>query len=254
MKTFLAQVAFDGKRLVLRNFSFIFLSLLMPAGFYLLYTKAMISGSAVAIKQFNISYMDQMIVFSILLEALFSIASILKRDRDKGFTTFLRLSPKGVVPYYVSITFWMLMMSLLSVIVLGGIAIGVNNVSLDAGQWLGFLGIILVGQLPILMIGIALSHIRREEMLSLASNLLTFPMAIISGLWWPISLLPKWLQTIGKETPTYFVNNLLNQVTSRATVDLTNLVGIAVWFVLGSLLVVVMTKHEQRKGVALGEA
>ena len=86
------------------------------------------------------------------------------------------------------------------------------------------------------------------------SNLLTFPMAIISGLWWPITMLPNWLQVIGKQMPTYFVNKLLNQLTSRATVDLTNLVGIVVWFVLGSLLVVAMTKHEQRKGVALGEA
>lgn len=254
MKTLLAQIAFDGKRLVLRNSSFIFFSLLMPAGFYLLYTKMMISGSAAAVKQFNVSYMDQMIVYSILIEAFFSIASILKRDRDKGFTTFLRLSPHGTLPYYVSITFWMLMMSLLSVVVLGGIAVSVNGVSLDVSQWLELLGVILIGQVPILMIGIALSYIHREEMLSLASNLLTFPMAIISGLWWPINMLPTWLQTIGKQMPTYFVNNLLNQLTSRATVDLTNLAGIAVWLVLGTLLVIVMTKHEQRKGVALGEA
>ncbi|WP_191983813.1 ABC transporter permease [Lacticaseibacillus chiayiensis] len=254
MKTFLAQLAFDGKRLVLRNFSFIFFALLMPAGFYLLYTKIMISGSTVAVKQFNVSYMDQMIVFSILLEAFFTIASILKRDRDKGFTTFLRLSPKGTFPYYVSITFWMLMMSLLSVIVLGGIAVGVNGVRLDAGQWLGLLGIVLVGQIPILMIGTAMSFIKREELLSLASNLITFPMAIVSGLWWPISLLPNWLQIIGKQMPTYFVNNLLNQLTSRATVDLKYFVGIAVWLMLGSLLVVIVAKYEQRKGVALGEA
>ncbi|MFT8502213.1 MAG: ABC transporter permease, partial [Lacticaseibacillus paracasei] len=57
MKTLLAQLAFDGKRLVVRNSSFIFFSLLMPAGFYLLYTKMMISGSATEIKYFNISYM-----------------------------------------------------------------------------------------------------------------------------------------------------------------------------------------------------
>ena len=99
MKTLLAQLAFDGKRLVVRNSSFIFFSLLMPAGFYLLYTKMMISGSATEIKYFNISYMDQMIVYSILINAFFSIASILKRDRDKGFTTFLRLSPHGTLPY-----------------------------------------------------------------------------------------------------------------------------------------------------------
>ncbi len=87
-------------------------------------------------------------------------------------------------------------MSLLSVIVLGSIAVGVNNVSLGTDQWLELLGVVLIGQLPVLMIGIALSYIHREEMLSLASNLLTFPMAIISGLWWPITMLPNWYKLL----------------------------------------------------------
>ena len=88
------------------------------------------------------------------------------------------------------------MMSLLSVIVLGSIAVGVNNVSLGTDQWLELLGVVLIGQLPVLMIGIALSYIHREEMLSLASNLLTFQMAIISGLWWPITMLPNWYKLL----------------------------------------------------------
>lgn len=92
MKTFLAQLAFDGKRLVVRNVSFIFFSIIMPTGFYLLFTKIMASGSAAEIKQFNLTYMGQMIVYSVLIEAFFSIASILRRDREKGLTTFLRLS------------------------------------------------------------------------------------------------------------------------------------------------------------------
>lgn len=88
MKTFFAQLAFDGKRLVVRNVSFIFFSIIMPAGFYLLFTKIMVSGSAAEIKQFNLTYMGQMIVYSVLIEAFFSIASILRRDREKGLTTF----------------------------------------------------------------------------------------------------------------------------------------------------------------------
>ena len=54
--------------------------------------------------------------------------------------------------------------------------------------------------------------------------------------------------------PTYFVNNLLNELTSRAKVDLTNLIGIVVWVLLAGLVVVAMTRNEQRRGVALGEA
>lgn len=67
MKTFLAQLAFDGKRLVVRNVSFIFFSIIMPTGFYLLFTKIMASGSAAEIKQFNLTYMGQMIVYLSLI-------------------------------------------------------------------------------------------------------------------------------------------------------------------------------------------
>lgn len=254
MKTFKTQLAFDGKRLILRNFSYIFFSLLMPAGFYLLFTKVMVSGSSTQMKPFYVSYMDSMIVYSVLISALFGIAAILKRDRDQGLVTFLSLSAHGAFPYYLSVAFWMLMMSLFSVAVMGSLAVGINGVSLHFDQWLSLFGVVLIGQLPIMLIGIGLSYIRRYETRSLASNLITFPMAIVSGLWWPINMLPKWLQSIGELMPTYFVNQLLNQLTSRAKVDLTNLLGIVAWFVVTGLLVIVLSKHEQRKGVALGEA
>ena len=146
------------------------------------------------------------------------------------------------------------MMSLFSVAVMGSLAVGINGVSLHFDQWLSLFGVVLIGQLPIMLIGIGLSYIRRYETLSLASNLITFPMAIVSGLWWPNNMLPTWLQSIGELMPTYFVNQLLNQLTSRAKVDLTNLLGIVAWFVVTGLLVIVLSKHEQRKGVALGEA
>ena len=254
MKTFKTQLAFDGKRLILRNFSYIFFSLLMPAGFYLLFTKVMVSGSSTQMKPFYVSYMDSMIVYSVLISALFGIAAILKRDRDQGLVTFLSLSAHGTFPYYLSVAFWMLMMSLFSVAVMGSLAVGINGVSLHFDQWLSLFGVVLIGQLPIMLIGIGLSYIRRYETLSLASNLITFPMAIVSGLWWPINMLPKWLQSIGELMPTYFVNQLLNQLTSRAKVDLTNLLGIVAWFVVTGLLVIVLSNHAQRKGVALGEA
>ena len=46
MKSLKTQLAFDGKRLILRNFSYIFFSLLMPAGLYSLFTKVMSVGSS----------------------------------------------------------------------------------------------------------------------------------------------------------------------------------------------------------------
>ena len=111
MKSLKTQLAFDGKRLILRNFSYIFFSLLMPAGLYSLFTKVMSVGSSPQMKLFYVTYMDSMIVYSILISALFGIAAILKRDRDQGLVTFLSLSAYGTLPYYLSVAFWMLMMT-----------------------------------------------------------------------------------------------------------------------------------------------
>ena len=98
MKSLKTQLAFDGKRLILRNFSYIFFSLLMPAGLYSLFTKVMSVGSSPQMKLFYVTYMDSMIVYSILISALFGIAAIFKRDRDQGLVTFLSLSAYGTLP------------------------------------------------------------------------------------------------------------------------------------------------------------
>ena len=67
MKTFKTQLAFDGKRLILRNFSYIFFA--ANAGWLLLlFTKVMVSGSSTQMKPFYVSYMDSMIVYSVLIK------------------------------------------------------------------------------------------------------------------------------------------------------------------------------------------
>ncbi|GAF40122.1 ABC-type multidrug transport system, permease component [Agrilactobacillus composti DSM 18527 = JCM 14202] len=106
-------------------------------------------------------------------------------------------------------------------------------------------------QIPLLLIGTAMSFIKRQETLSVVSNLVTFPMAVVSGLWWPINMLPNWLQTIGKLTPTYFANNSLSHVLTNGKVDLMNVGGVLAWLGLGVALVILMAKRTARKGVVL---
>jgi len=254
MKVLTAQLKFDGRRLVLRNASFQFFSIMMPAAFYLLFTKVMVQGSAAEMAQFNLKYMASMIVYSGTINALFGIAAILMHDREKGLLRWLQLAPEGVRPYYLSIGLWSMVMNGLSVVVLGGLAIVVNQVNLTILQWVGIFGLALIGQLPTILLGVLLSFLNRSETLSVASNLIAFPMAIISGLWWPISLLPTWMQSIGKLMPTYQVNNLLGAVVTRGTLSVANISGIGFW--IGGLLVIVIwnTQRLLKRGNAVVKA
>lgn len=238
MKILMDQLRFDARRLIIRNAAFQFFALVMPAAFYLLFTKVMVTGGTTAqIALFNRSYMGSMIVYSGTISTLFSIAQILMHDRERGLLRWLRLTPHGVVPYYRSIGMMSLGMNALTVVILGALAVVVNHVDLTVVQWLGILGIALIGQLPTLLMGVGLSFLNRAETLSVASNLITFPMAIISGLWWPISLLPSWLQVIGKRLPTYYVNDLLVNWGTHGTLKLIDLLGIGLW-VCGLLVIV----------------
>ncbi|VDG19597.1 ABC transporter permease [Lactiplantibacillus mudanjiangensis] len=241
-----AQLVFDGKRLILRNFSFQFFSILMPAGFYLLFTKVMTSGTVPA--SFNAQYMGSMIVYSGTISAIFGLAAMLLHDREEGLLQWLQLTPGGLKAYYGSIGFWTLVMNAISVLVMGILAVVVNQVNLSIWQWLGVLLTALIGQLPVILLGVMLSFLNRAETLSVISNLVTFPMAIISGLWWPMSILPSWLRPIGKTMPTYFVNDLLGQITTHGTLKATDIMGIGAWIIGLALVALVVTQQLLKRG------
>ncbi|BDR57163.1 ABC transporter permease [Xylocopilactobacillus apis] len=254
MKTFMTQLKFDGKRLVFRDYSYQFFTTLMPLAFYLLFTKIFTVGNAAEMKIFNKSYLGSMIIYSVLISAIFGFAQIMRGDRDQGFVDFLGLSPKGKLPYYFSLGFWMIMLSLFSILVLTITAIIFNGVKLTIGQFIALLIIPMIGQIPLLLIGLAMSNITRHETLSVVSNLVTFPMAIISGLWWPLTMMPDWVQKIGKLMPTYFANNILSKILIDQKIKLTDFGGIAIWIVLGLILVVFITKLIGKKGVVTSNA
>lgn len=212
MMFFVEQFQFDCKREILRNLPFLFFSLLMPAGFYVLFTKIMVSGSAKAMQQFAGTYMGNMIVYSVIISAFFGMSALLQRDRRSGYLLRLQQTPAGVRFYYLSIAACFMLMTILAISIMFGLAIGLNHVSLNFWQMSLILMVALLGEIPMFIIGVMISHVQREETLSVISNLLTFPVAVVSGLWWPLSMLPTWLQTIGKLLPTYHLSRLLNDI------------------------------------------
>lgn len=254
MKTLRAQLKFDFYRVIGRNRSFQFFSIMMPAALYLLFTRILVSGSARELAAFKLQYMCSMIVYSGMLIALMGIAELIMRDRDRGFTRWLQLTPAGIAPYYVSIGLLSLLMNVIAVVVLGLTATVFNGVRLSAGQWLLVGGWAIIGQLPIILLGVLLSFIDRAETLSIVGNLITFPMAILSGLWWPIKMLPAWIRPVGELMPTYFVNDLLGRIVTNGTLRLTNFFGTVIW--IGGLLalVVVVTRYRVKRGDGVAQS
>jgi len=251
MKRVEAQLQFDGKRLLLRNFYFMFFSLVMPAGFYLLFTHVLVGGSAAEIARFNRAYMGSMIVYSGAINALSGLSVLLLRDRLQGFLTWVRLTRATTWSYYLSIGFWNLVLNALAVGLMGLLAVGVNHVNLMVGQWGALFGVAVISMVPMSFLGVLLSFISRLETLNIVSELVTFPMAIMSGLWWPIGLLPQWLQAIGRWMPTYFANDWLTELTAGEPVNVANIWGLIGWTVGLGLAIGMVSRWDQQRGGGL---
>lgn len=254
MKILWRQLKFDSQRLVVRNLSFQFFSIVMPAGFYLLFTRVMVTGTGPEMTLFRSQYMCSMIVYSGMINALMGIAELMMHDREQGLLRWLQLTPSGVRPYYVSVGLLSMGMNLLAVTVLGSLAVLINGVALSASQWLLVAGLILVGQLPVILMGVLLSFVNRAETLSVLSNLITFPMAILSGLWWPLKTLPSWIQPVGKLMPTYFVNDLLGHAVTNGTLPVASFFGMAGWISGLLLMVVGFTHYRLKRGGGIVQA
>ncbi|MYV05038.1 MULTISPECIES: ABC transporter permease [Furfurilactobacillus] len=228
MNQLCTQTKYAIKRELLRNPRFFLFNLAMPAFFYILFTKILVQGSASEKQQFNLNYMDSMI---------FSVSAFLAEDRQENMPTLLAITPAKQLYYYVGLMLTMTVMNMLSASVILTIATIINGVHLTLSSLLLIVGLSALGGLPLMLIGVLVAKSGRPSSVNSLCNLIVFPMAIISGLWWPIGLLPHWMQQIGKLMPTYAVNSLLNVVTKQMHFNWSFIVSLAGW--TGALLIII---------------
>ena len=110
-----------------------------------------------------------------------------------------------------------------------------NGVSLSASQWImsGFW--ILLGSLPFLGIGVLIGAMKRVDTAGGVSNVLYMLLAITGGMWMPMEILPKTIQTIGASLPAYHYGNGAWQIVRGNAPELKNsimLVGYLILFMV----------------------
>lgn len=189
MKTVMTQIKMDFKRAYLRNSRFAFFSLLMPIGFYLLFTKVMNQGLVSA--SFNLQYMVSMTTYSLILSNVFTLSTLLYNDMREGLLALIDLSPTSKATYYTAKLLNLGVINGLTIIVIFVVAALSNQLQLAWTTWLLTAGWLWLASLPLCLLGISISFLNDDNQIQLASNLLAFPLAILSGLWWPLAMMPK---------------------------------------------------------------
>lgn len=185
-----------------RTPGFVLPALLFPVVFYGFFG-IMLAGAENA---------DYMLVtygcFGIMGPAMFNFAMNIASDRAHGWLTLKRLSPMPMGAYLTAKLVTSTVFSLVIVGMLYSLAVFVGGVQLSLGQWLALAVTLLIGTLPFALIGLLLGLTLSDKAAPGAVNLIYLPMAFLSGLWVPITMLPEAIQHLSWLWPSFHLSQL----------------------------------------------
>ena len=106
-----------------------------------------------------------------------------------------------MVEYYLSKITSMMVDYLVSILVVFSVGHFVRGVDMSLGtDWVAAF-LLIVGSVVFVALGLTLTLLPSSQLMSVVGNLLYLGLAVLGGLWMPISLFPDWMQAIGKCLP-----------------------------------------------------
>lgn len=187
---------------VWRTPSFVLPALAFPVMFYLFFGILFSSGGS------SLYLLVSYTCFGIMGPAMFNFAMNVASDRAHGWLTLKRLSPMPVGAYLIAKLSTSLLFSLLIIALLFSLAASLGGVRVDASQWILLALLMLVGTIPFALIGLLLGLTLSDKAAPGVVNLVYLPMAFLSGLWLPISMLPQFMQELAWIWPSYHLSQL----------------------------------------------
>ncbi|MGS1128555.1 ABC transporter permease [Rhodanobacter sp. UC4437_H4] len=146
--------------------------------------------------------------FGIIGPGLFGFGVSLAIERDGGLLTLKRALPMPPGAYLLGKMVMAMIAATVVIALLLLIGIFLAHVSLSWGQMLALVATGAFGVLPFCALGMFVGTLLKGQGAPGLLNLVYLPMAFLSGLWLPLSMLPRMLQQIAPVWPSYHLNQL----------------------------------------------
>lgn len=234
---FVTLTKINFKRLILRNTRFLIFDVASPIFFYLIYTQ-IFTGS----QQLKVNIFISMAVFATLLSSIITVSNNIMSDRQQHFFRFMAVTPLSQKLYYLSLSLVFIFLNVLQILAMEIVAEFGTKLNLSMDKYLQILVIATVGSFALILIGAAINFLGNSSFVNSIAYSIVFPLAIISGLWTPMNLMPSWLQQIGKLTPTYATVNLIHNFLQKQPWSW-NLFGkLGIWLLLAMGLLIICSR------------
>ena len=182
---------------------FILPTIALPPAFYALFALALGPTSADAATHTLATFG----VFAVMGPALFGFGVNIAAERETGQIELKRLSPMpagaqiaakiAATTVYCAVAFAILY-------ALGVVA----GVALGPAQWAAMLGVHFLSILPFSLIGIGIGYRFGQGAAVALANIVFLSLAVLGGLWFPITGMPQFLQSLAWALPSYHLGEI----------------------------------------------
>lgn len=189
----------------LRSPGFVLPTLLFPGAFYLMFAVVLGKNHSADASRF---LLGSYATFGVMAPGLFGFGISLALERDNGLLTLKRALPMPPMAYLLGKMVMAMLMALSIALLLQLLATGVAGVHLSAPQSLRLTLVAVFGALPFCALGLLLGTLVKGNGAPALINLVYLPMAVLSGLWFPLSVLPPLLRSLAGFWPSHHLNML----------------------------------------------
>ena len=204
---YLTEARFEFIRM-LRMPMFALPALIFPAMFYTLFGVLMGKGKPEVSTYMLATYC----IFGVMGPGLFGFGVSVAMEKDRGWLKWRRAVPALPGAYFVAKMIMALIFAGIIFLELALLAGTVGGVHLDVSQWLLLMLVSLLSSLPFCAMGLVIGTLVNGPAAPAVVNFIYLPMAFLSGLWLPISMLPKFLGKIAPIWPSYHASQIALKV------------------------------------------
>jgi ABC-2 type transport system permease protein len=152
-----------------------------------------------------------LIGFSILVSPMFSLVNISSEYKKTKLFKQLSLTPLTKMEWLASKVLWYIVLTVISFLLMVTAGVLLFGAHITLTVWL--IPFLVLGPMLFASLGMLVGTVTKNpETAGVIGNIVTFPMMFLAGTFFPISIMPQYLQNIAHVLPLYYVVEGLNNV------------------------------------------
>jgi ABC-2 type transport system permease protein len=180
-------------------------SIVLPAMFYAFIglgqaKQPLAPGSSVTFGEY---FLASMALYGVANVMVLGFGISLANERGQKQDLLMQATPLPAPVFFVAKTLSALVIAFMALVVLSLLAAGAGGAHLEASRWLTLFGRAMLCSIPFVGLGFALGYLAGPNSAPAVTNLIYLPTAFASGLFFPLHLLPQFLQNIAPYLPLY---------------------------------------------------